>query len=292
MTNPGSEVESDAHRLERGEVVVFPQAPFPLPELDDRAFLLEQQLGPLVHKNISYDPATCRLGGHVRRGREQEERLRSILLNFSQSVTTWLPTVLPGYVGGIDVDRVSFRPLEEATRRLRATARNDLLHVDAFPNRPSQGRRLLRLFVNLNPTEPRVWATSEPFTRLLERFRAELDRLQPSRAGWLLDLGTTMFEILRTRESRQSEFDRFMLRLHDFLKTNEEFQERARKKILTFPPGSAWLAMTDGFSYGELRGQFALEHSFFIRNEVLGLPECAPMTQLARARGDTAPRAA
>jgi len=43
-------------RLERGDVVYFPICPFLLPEGDDRRFLLEQQLGGRVHKNIGYDP--------------------------------------------------------------------------------------------------------------------------------------------------------------------------------------------------------------------------------------------
>ena len=47
-------------------------------------------------------------------------------------------------------DRGSYRPEEEATRRLRLTARNDLIHVDAFPNRPTQGYRILRVFAAMS----------------------------------------------------------------------------------------------------------------------------------------------
>jgi hypothetical protein len=271
-------------RLERGEVVVFEDAPFPLPSAEDRAFLLEQQLGALAHKNISCNPATGKLGGHVRRGPDQEDRLRSILLDFSRTVMAWLPTSLPGYGGGIDPDRVSYRPMEEATRRLRARARNDLLHIDAFPNRPSHGRRILRVWANINPTEPRIWVTSEPFARLLDRYWDELNRLVPGGSGWLLELGANMLEILRSPEVRPSGFDRFMQRVHDFMKGHEEFQERAPKKLWAFPPGSVWLVMTDGCIHGELRGRFALEHSFFIHPSVLSLPELAPAALLAQAR--------
>src|SRR5271154_6832068 len=47
------------------------------------------------------------------------------------------------------------------------------------------------------------------------------------------------------------------------LKAHDEFQERAPKKLWTFPPGSVWLAMTDACSHAVLRGRFALEHSYF-----------------------------
>ena len=72
-----------------------------------------------------------------------------------------------------------------------------------------------------------------------------------------------------------------MLRFHDYLKTNEEFQERGSKRLWSFPPGSAWLAMTDACCYAELRGRFALEHSYFIAPGVLACPELAPARLVA-----------
>ena len=53
-------------RLERGEVVYFPQAPFPTPADADHTFLLQQQLNGPIHKNIGYDPATEKASGFVR----------------------------------------------------------------------------------------------------------------------------------------------------------------------------------------------------------------------------------
>src|SRR5947207_2429881 len=106
---------SPEERLEQGEVVLFATAPFPLPEGDDRAFLLEQKEGGLGHKNISYDPATGRLTGLVRTSDAQQERLRSLLAAFSRGVTSWLHAALPRYATGCRPDRASFRPSEEAT---------------------------------------------------------------------------------------------------------------------------------------------------------------------------------
>src|SRR5690348_9265860 len=169
-----AETLSLEERLESGMIEYFPVCPFQLPEGDDRMFLLEQRLASRAHKNISYDPTTGRAAGFARTSAAQAERLRILLASFAQQATGWLARTVPSYARTWRLDRVSFRPEEEATRRLRLKARNDLLHVDAFPSRPTNGHRILRLFVNVNPSEPRVWATSEPFGKLLERFGAQV----------------------------------------------------------------------------------------------------------------------
>ena len=76
-----------------------------------------------------------------------------------------------------------------------------------------------------------------------------------------------------------------MLRFHDFLKANDEFQERCFKRYWSFPPGSTWLAMTDTASHAVLRGRYALEHSYFVAPQSLALPEESPPALLARACG-------
>src|SRR5262249_14440820 len=149
-----------------GEILYYATCPFSLPQGGDHQFLLEQRLGP-GHKNIGYDPTSGKVSGFRPQGPEQSARLRGLFNDFSRSATSWLAGLLPGYAAGWQLDRVSYRPEEEATRRLRLTARNDLLHVDAFPSRPTGGHRILRLFVNINLTDPRVWVTSDPFSKLL-----------------------------------------------------------------------------------------------------------------------------
>src|SRR5262249_50891543 len=147
--------------------LTFDPCPFPLPDWPEREFLLAQQVAPRAHKNISFDPARGRLTGARLQSSRDADRLRGLLAAFSHEASRWLSGLLPRYAEGWGPDRASLRPEEEATRVLRVTARNDLLHVDNFPTRPTRGRRILRLFVNLPPTEPRVWVTSEPFPALL-----------------------------------------------------------------------------------------------------------------------------
>jgi hypothetical protein len=277
-------------RLERGEVIVYPCCPFPLPQGADREFLFAQRLGGRAHKNISYDPATGRVSGFRRDGPDQAGRLRLLLAEFAERATGWLAETLPTYARAWHRDRVSFRPEEEATRKLRLTARNDLLHIDAFPSRPTRGWRLLRLFANINPTEPRVWVTSETFPVLLERYGPAVG-LPPGGEGWAGRLGRRLLGLFHAGRGGRTEYDAFMLRLHDYLKADEEFQERSRKRVWKFPPGSMWLVFTDTCSHAALRGRYALEHSYFVAPEALTLPEESPAALLARA-GAAAPRRA
>ncbi len=76
-----------------------------------------------------------------------------------------------------------------------------------------------------------------------------------------------------------------MLRLHHFLKANEEYQEHTPKRFWTFPPGCAWMVLTDTATHAALRGRFALEHSYFLAPETLALPDESPAALLERACG-------
>ena len=284
-TWPHAPAPSLEERLERGEVIHYPVCPFPVPEGDDRQFLLGQRLASKAHKNISYDPKMGNAAGFLRHSAEQAERLRALLAGFADNATAWLSQTMPRYAGSWERDLVSFRPEEEATRRLRLKARNDLLHVDAFPSRPTQGRRILRLFVNINPTEPRVWATSDPFGKLLARFGRQVGMPASAEPGLAARLGDKLRGLIHPGRRRRTAYDRFMLRFHDFLKANEDFQEHGPKRFWTFLPGAAWIVFTDTASHAALRGRFALEHSYFVAPEALVLPQESPPALLERACG-------
>jgi hypothetical protein len=279
--NPGTPSDL-ARRLERGEVVEFQVCPYPLPRGEDMAFLLAQRLASRAHKNVSYDPRRDRAAGFLYQSADQAERLRCLLATFARGVSGWLAGVLPRYAAFWKPDLVSYRPIEEATRKARLKARNDLLHVDAFPTRPTNGWRILRCFANVNPTEPRVWVTSDPFARLLERY-GEVAGL-PGRHGidWVRRVQDGVTRLFRPSRPTRSPYDAFMLRLHDYLKADEDFQERGPKTFWKFPPGSAWLAITDTCSHAVLRGRFALEHSYFVAPQSLALPDESPAALLAR----------
>ncbi|MCS6850561.1 MAG: Kdo hydroxylase family protein [Gemmataceae bacterium] len=278
--DPGAAPVDLEEHLERGELVLFPSCPFPLPEGSDREFLLRQRLGSGFHKNISYDPVTDVLKGHRYQSAAANRRLADLMASFSRSVTTWLHQALPRYAQGCDVDRATLRPAEEALRQLRLRARNDLIHIDAFPTRPSHGRRLLRLYVNIHPTDPRVWATSLLVDQLLERYAGPLGLAEPARP-WSWRWRERIRQLVGVGQSRGS-YDRIMLQLHNLMKADDEFQERCPKRYWSFPPGSAWLLFADQLSHAVLRGRFALEHSFFVSRDVLRWPEKSPAALVER----------
>jgi hypothetical protein len=91
--------------------------------------------------------------------------------------------------------------------------------------------------------------------------------------------------LFRPGRPRRSAYDAFMLRFHDFLKANDAFQEHGPKRFWTFPPGSAWMCITDTTSHAVLRGRYALEHSYFLTPESLALPNESPAALLERACG-------
>jgi hypothetical protein len=272
-------------RLERGEIVTFEPCPFALPSGDDLAFLMQQQLNSAIHKNISYNPANQTVTGFDAQSPPQTKRLQDLLRDFSERTCGFLADQLPGYAQAWQPDRASLRPEEEATRRLRLTARNDLLHFDAFPSRPTRGQRILRLYVNINPTDERVWITSDNFAAVLEKYGRRVGLPSGDANTWVRRLGQGLVGLFQPTVLERTEYDEFMLRLHHFLKSNDQFQEHAPRKLWRFKPGTAWLLFSDAISHAELRGQYALEHSFFIAPESLVLPDESPPMLLERACG-------
>src|SRR6202021_937003 len=85
----------------------------------------------------------------------------------------FLTKFLTPYATKWNLDFSSFRPLEEEGRDLPIHKRNALLHVDAFPSRPTRGGRILRVFTNLNPKRARVWNTTEGFESLARQFATD-----------------------------------------------------------------------------------------------------------------------
>lgn len=276
------------HRLERGEIVTFEPCPFALPSANDLSFLMQQQLKGTGHKNISYNPANDTAAGFVFHSQNQANRLQRLLRDFSQRACAWLATQLPRYAESWQLDRASLRTEEEATRKLRLTARNDLLHFDAFPSRPTGGKRILRLYVNINPTDDRVWMTSDTFAKVLQAYGAAVGLPTAGPDTWVRRLSQGIVGLFQPTATERTEYDDFMLRLHHFLKTTDSFQERAARKIWHFKPGTAWLLFSDGITHAELRGQYALEHSLFVTTDALALPDESPAALLAHRCGSIA----
>src|SRR5579859_3814075 len=160
---------SMADRLEEGHIVYFPQCPFPLPSEDDQVFLREETPKHLGRKNISYHPETGRVHG-LQADRAVVERVTRLLKETSQRIEEFLKSTIPSFTQGWKVATCSFRPMEEAGRNLSAHASNERIHVDAGAYGATHGDRILRFFININPTEDRVWISKGSFPKLLDTY--------------------------------------------------------------------------------------------------------------------------
>jgi len=276
-------------QLELGRIVVFDAIPFELPA-EDRQFLLTvRQSSANYHKNISYRRRDDRIRGVHRRGLDVE-RLRTIMRRYSENVTAFVCAFLAPYAERLLVDFASFRPIEEHGRNMSMKSRNDLLHVDAFPTRPTNGDRILRVFTNIHPTQPRRWLTADTFKVLAEQMAMDsglptvIRRSRNPIYRALHSAGRAMQRIGFRVQSR-SPYDRFMLLFHDYLKLNEGFQKSVRKQQWDFAPNETWIVFTDMVPHAVLSGQFALEHTFIISRRVLVRPDCAPVHILESLAG-------
>lgn len=277
------QARSYCDQLERGQILFFRDIPFRLSTEDKRFLLSQKQADSRFHKNISYRPGTDALNG-VSTGSPDRERLHQVMRAFSGEVTGFVSRFLAPYAGKFKLDYASFRPLEEQVRDLPLHKRNDLLHVDAFPTRPTRGGRILRVFVNINPAAARVWKVGEPFHAFLPKI-ARAQTLAPPYRGDRARLLAGFASRLGLPIADRSRYDEFMLYLHDWLKENGSFQKDAVSREISFPPGCCWMVYTDGVPHAVLTGQYALEQTFIVPAQALVSPQAAPVSVLEAITG-------
>ncbi|MFI5456477.1 MAG: Kdo hydroxylase family protein [Isosphaerales bacterium] len=272
--------------LETGDILYFPLSPPLLPE-EDRAFLVTQkQVDASYHKNISYRPIDDRLKGIDQDIDTQRARVHAIMRGYSQRAIAFMASFLERYAAGWKIDYASFRPIEESGRQVALHSRNDLLHFDSFPTRPSHGDRLLRIFTNIHPERARVWITTDHFEALAGQFadRIGLDRKPGARKAWKSLIVRAAARLGLPVVDRPF-YDKFMLKIHHAMKEDAGFQRTCRKDRWEFPAGSTWIVFTDSASHACLSGQYALEQTFIVRRSTLVCPEKAPIAILEKLAG-------
>ncbi len=282
-----AEASPDEYRgLEMGDILYLPTSP-PLISADDQAFLVTQkQVDASYHKNVSYRPAEDRLKGVDQENPAERDRVHAIMRAYSQNAVSFVSTLLKRYATEWKIDFASFRPIEEAGRRASLHSRNDLLHFDNFPTRPSHGDRLLRIFTNINPTKPRVWITTDHFEALASTFADRIGLYRkPTALDACKDLTIKAAATLGLPVIDRPPYDRFMLKFHHAMKEDANFQESCRKDRWEFPAGSSWLVFTDGASHACLSGQYMLEQTFIVRRSSLANGDKAPISILEKLAG-------
>jgi hypothetical protein len=261
--------------LETGRVVYLPQLAFEVAETE-RGFL-DATAGDDSRKNVSRDPRTGRVHGTPLQG-DDLARLGAMIERFGVQAEQLVHALFPHYVATLERARTSFRPAEIAGRDYTPRHDDRLLHVDAFPTRPTYGRRILRVFANIAPDGiGRAWRVGEPFPDFARQFMPKLRAPLPGQAWLLHRLGLT--------KARRSVYDHYMLRLHDAGKFDAAYQKTAPQAAVTFPPGSVWMCFTDSVLHAAMSGRCALEQTFHLPVEGMADPARSPIRVLEKLAG-------
>jgi len=260
--------------LEGGRVLFLPRLAFEL-RAEEHA-LLTPELSSGGGKNISLDPSG-RLK-HQAGTQKESTLLQAMMQRFASDAVSLVGGLFPGYAASLERARTSYRPVEIAGRKSSPIHDDTRLHVDAFPTRPTRGRRILRLFSNVHPGNlPRVWNVGEPFADMAEKILPRVK--EPSAINAWFRAAT-----FQTRGLR-SPYDNLMLGLHDNAKRDMGYQNATAKTEIAFPPGCTWLCYTDQVMHAALSGQFVLEQTFHLDIGAMTDPSRAPIRVLEKMTG-------
>jgi hypothetical protein len=286
----GNEFEQWCAQLEAGGILYFPRTPVPIPSADLEFLLGQQQTASSLHKNIAYKPDRDKLSGVDEKSAKPGEfdLMRDVMRRYSASVENFLADFLAPYQRRWRLDYASFRPLEEKGRDLPVRRRNDLLHTDAFPTRPTRGWRILRFFHNIHPDRTRDWVVGEPFGRVVNQFAPrKLAIPRPdgavARAGKQIAQATGLAGLVP--QWKRGPYDEFMMQLHNAMKEDGAFQASCVREEVQFAPGSSWMVYTETVPHAVLGGQYALEQTFLVDPAAMVTRESAPISILEKMAG-------
>jgi hypothetical protein len=261
--------------LEEGKVLYFPRLAFELAEYELR-FLSPEATDAKV-KNVSFDPNTGILK-HAIGSPEDLMAINRMLTRYYQRALALAQILLPQYAKALEIGRTSFRPSEIAGRRLSPKKDDTRLHVDAFPSTPTAGKRILRVFTNVNPNgQGRDWRLGESFECVARSFVDRARRYSATSALFLNAIGAT--------KSYRTAYDHLMLSMHDTMKADDAYQRNAEQNGFSFPPGSTWIVYTDQVSHAAMGGQHLFEQTFYLPVTAMADSSKAPLRILERATG-------
>ncbi|HKM86561.1 MAG TPA: Kdo hydroxylase family protein [Terriglobales bacterium] len=273
---PSEIVAKAADALETGKLLYAPQLPFEL-SAAERRFLSPDCLDG-KSKNVSFRPDSGVLKGTRCQGSERDELL-GMLQRYYNRASDLLKALCPGYGNHLRPGFTSFRPAEIAGRTTSWRHDDTRLHVDAFPSRPMQGLRILRVFTNVNLQMPRVWRVGEKFEQAAAKLLPGIKPPWPGTASLLY--------WLRIVKGRRTAYDHYMLGIHDRMKADQSYQSQVSQTQLAIPPGATWACFTDSVSHAALSGQFAFEQTFYLPVSAMKDPERSPLRVLERLVGRT-----
>ncbi|HVY07667.1 MAG TPA: Kdo hydroxylase family protein [Burkholderiales bacterium] len=262
-----------AQALENGKVLCLPRLAFDLSESEQRLLTVDSLDGK--RKNITVKDG--RLNGFS--GDDATaSTMKAMLDRYEGNALDLVTRLFPGYRSRMRRAPASFRPRAIDNEPISWRKDDSRLHVDAFPSRPNHGERILRVFTNVNPRGvPRVWRVGEPFEAAATRFLPAIARPFPGSGALLHALGIT--------KSTRSEYDHIMLRMHDGMKADAEFQKNSPQHEVRLAPGTTWICYSDQVLHAVMSGQFMMEQTFHLPVDAQYFPELSPLKTLERLRG-------
>ncbi len=260
--------------LESGKVVYLPHFSFQL-ESSESALLSAEVTPKKNVKNISYNPDSQCLKA-LEETNPHWATMKNFLHRYSTFSQSLLLQLFPQYESHLIMARTSFRPVEIAGRQAPSYRKDDTrLHVDAFPSSPNQGRRLLRVFSNVNPHgKPRTWRLGDSFENVAKHFQSQL-KSSPSFYRHAL-------KHLKITKGLRTDYDELMLNLHDTMKGDLAYQRAVSQQTVDLAAGGTWIVYTDQASHAATAGQFCCEQTFMLPVESMQDPAKSPLKILER----------
>lgn len=272
-----SQVQTEAiAALEGGQIVLLPQLTFAL--LPHEKIFFSTAFSNPKFKNISFNPHTGLVRGAKCEGMHQEV-LKEMMKRYAYSANCLISTLFPSYRSSIEIGRTSFRPIEIRGRIPKSYRKDDTrLHVDAFPMSPTQGKRIFRVFTNVNPDgKERLWRVGEPFAEVAKQFLPRVGKPWLGRSALLKALGLT--------KSYCTPYDYMMLQIHNLMKADLAYQKSASQSEVRFWPNSSWIVQTDCVSHAAMAGQFVFEQTFYLPVQAMAFPHLSPLRTLEKLAG-------
>ena len=282
--------------LEHSDVVFFEQCPIELPDEADLTFLRDELPRQTQLKNVSYHPESDSVP-RFDASEDVRRRVKAILKDHRAAVSRYLEKNIPNLTPGWTVGTSSFRPIEEKDRDLKPRSSSEIVHIDAGAYGATNGDRILRFFVNLNPSKDRVWGTKGSFHGLFEKHGAFATAARGNGRRITLRKGfadhcftglvsglSKLYPLAAVIDS--SPYDRAMRRIHNYMKECPDFRDDPTDYLeMRFPPLSAWSVFTDGISHSVVSGQYAFATTILIPLKNCRTLESAPYHVLAAADG-------
>lgn len=261
--------------LEGGNVLYFPKLAFRFSDREQR--FLSRQWADEKAKNISYRGEAAPIQGALGTPAEQAE-IKAVLARYAASAESLVKALFPHYATKLRKGFASYRTAQVEGRKSSWRKDDTRLHVDAFPSNPTAGRRLLRVFANVNPVGvPRVWRVGEPFADHARRFMAGAPAPLPGSA-WLLNA-------LHITKSLRTPYDHYMNQLHDRGKADLRYQAESPQATFGFPAGTVWIVYSDQVLHAVMSGQYMMEQTFYLEPDDLHDPATAPLRVLEAIAG-------